>query len=203
MGRRIENLHLFSARLQPDEVHRSLYSYPYQKYGFLGREDNLDDVLKYDAVQVQLLGITFDDIASKIEELFLSDESTFNGNPLVRKEYTHSPLCPWGDYCTVFPLDTSLKVTEIILFNGQREKEVNTFREAYPDLPVQVYRRLIDNDLAMVFSDLHPHLIRGHKFCEGFGTPYRVDPQRTVRYLGIPHTPLSFVNKVKLFAGIY
>lgn len=155
-------------------------------YGFIGKNERLTEIIDTDREQIQRLGVSYDAIASAIEDLFLSDAEKYNGNPVFRKEFIHSPVCPWEDYCTVSLFDLTKKVTEIIVVNGQKFDEAREVEKKYGRLTLASYPEFVQRDLIMVFSDLHPHIIREHNFFEGHVTPYRVEPERAVRYLGIP-----------------
>ena len=189
MGRIIVNEHLgiprdlsreeLLRRLRPGEENSGLTS------GYLGLDVDLDEVIASDRRALSEGGISNDAVAKAIEELFLSDSDNYQGNSVIRREFIYSPECPWGDYCTVSPFDLSRKVTEIILVNGQMLSEAEIFLDENGDKGLDCFPDFIKNDFGMIFSDLHPHLIRDHHFFEGHATPYRVDPQRAARYLGL------------------
>lgn len=39
------------------------------------------------------------------------------------------------------------------------------------------------------WTDLGVHMLEAHGFCEGAGAPFRLDPERAVRVLGVPSSP--------------
>jgi len=188
MGRAIENLYLniLKQDLSLEEAKRNMYSNENYMWGFLGRDENLQELIESDKLAIEKLGISYEQIASAVEDLFLSDEERVNGNFILRKEYIASPICPWKDYCTTSPFTgLATTITEIVVVNESKVGEAVEVWEREHGLPLNSYQELVDKDLAMVFSDLHPHLIRDHHFFEGKATPYRVDPERAIRYLGI------------------
>ena len=189
MGRIITNEHFGIPReLSRGELLRRLKSGDVNSclmFSYLGLDEDLDEVIASDKKVLAELGVTYDTVAKSIEELFLSDSDNYNGNPVIRREFIHSPVCPWDDYCSVSPFNLSSKVTEIVLVNGEKLEEAITFMEERGDDGLRCFPELVRRDLGMIFSDIHPHLIRDHYFFEGHQTPYRVDPRRTVRYLNL------------------
>lgn len=189
MGRTLENQHFWFG-----EVHRGEHLLkclhpggPGESllYGYLGIDEVLDTVIEEDRKTLEELGITYDRLGGAIESLFTGDAVAIGDNPLVRRNYIHSPVCPWGDYCTTSPFDLGLKVTEIIILNRARcPTDVYEYVQTYP-LDIRDYAQLVEQDWAMIFSDLHPHLIRDHHFLEGKETPYRIDPHRAKRHLNL------------------
>ena len=189
MGRRLENLYLGNSaplsranllcKLWPGEGYSDL------KYGYLVREEDLDEVIAADSKILRELELSYDRLAEAIEQLFLSDDDEHKGNLVLRREFIESPVCPRQDYCTVTPFSLSKKVTEIVVVNSDKLDEALTVMERYGDLTLESLPELTERDLVMIFSDLHPHLIREQHFLEGYATPYRVDPIRAGRYFGL------------------
>lgn len=160
-------------------------------FGYLGESEDLSALIASDSDIVSKLNLTHDQIAAAIEALFLSDEKAVNGNPILRQTFIASPRCPWGDFQASSPFDGRMIVREIFLFNKEKlevEGVVHKLQDIVQSyngrIPVLEIGALVGDDIVMVLSDLHPHLIRDHKFFEGKGTPYRVDPVRLLRYLG-------------------
>lgn len=153
-------------------------------YGFLGPDENLESLIEADAKLLEERGLTHDQVASAIEDLFACDSSReFRGAPIFPLEYIHSPRCPWRDFVAVSPFDLSGKVTEIVVVNRAK---IDAFFKLLKDrnaMGLNDYPELVKKELVMVFSDLHPHLIRDHKFFEGHATPYRVDPTKVAHFL--------------------
>jgi hypothetical protein len=85
------------------------------KYGYLGRDEDLDKTKCEDSVTMSKLGITYEQMARTIEDMFLHMPRTISDHRLLGWEYIHSPVCPWGDFCAVSPFDYSFKITELWL----------------------------------------------------------------------------------------
>ena len=187
MGRILEDQYFgFSHELSLEEVEASMYPSESITYGFLGRNERLHSVMEDDKATLQQLGLSYETFALGIEKLFLYDDSMVNGNLVFRKGFIHSPVCPWKDYCTVSPFDFTLKVTKIILVNTKKLQNIPWLRRKMIEkgkIKLEDYKQLVDEDIIMIFSDLHPHLIKDHHFFEGHETPYRVDPERALKYL--------------------
>jgi hypothetical protein len=154
-------------------------------WGFKGPTESLRCIIESDNRLLAELGVTHEQIASVIDAIFASDEDQFCGCPMVRWENIHSPICPWGDFCTRSCFDLTVAVTEIWLVNPWRVAEVQTYLKGVTKrvYPINDLKMLVDNEWVMVFSDLHPHLIREHHFFEGLETPYRVHPRKMARMI--------------------
>lgn len=142
--------------------------------GFLGVDESLTEILKMDDETVKRLGLTHEQIASRIEYfLKLAEEIEFfdpkeliikqregrlvDGKYLVgRNTWRGGQSCPWEDTKLFMPyghIDCFVK-------NKELGEQLN-------------------------FPGGIVHLIREHHFYEGRGSPYRVDPERAVRILEI------------------
>ena len=154
-------------------------------YGFKGRSEVTERIIAEDRRLLIELGVTHGQIADLVDAIFATDEDMFCDCPLVRWENVHSPVCPWGDFCTVSSFSTFPQVTEIWLVNPYKVETVAAYlRKVHTNVyPIKDLKRLVDEGLIMVFSDLHPHLIREHHFFEGLETPYRVHPEKMVPML--------------------
>lgn len=154
-------------------------------WGFKGPAEDVDAIIASDREIVARLGVTHEQIASLIDAIFASREDTWRGYPIIRWYNIHSPICPWGDFCTKSCLDLTLAVTEIWLVNPDAIANVNDYVSKVTGrvYPIQDLKQLVDWDWITVFSDLHPHLIREHHFFEGHETPYRVHPERVMKFL--------------------
>ncbi len=175
-------------RLRPNDPQEKLM------YGFLGVNEQLQTVIARDNQTLDRLQVTHEQIARTIEDIFLHMPYSINGCRLHLFDYIHSPLCPWDDFCAVSPFDYSQKVTEIWLCNSKHYWKLKLLLRWWnKEERLTRLRKLVENDWVMVLSDLHPHLIRDHKFFQGHDTPYRVDPERFIRFVGkenvYPYTP--------------
>ena len=188
MGRIIENLKIFeNSPESEEELLRRLWPQKDIKFGYLGQNENLGQIIQDDATTLVRLRLSHEQIAIAIEELFASDDHEVNGNPITRVYNIHSPECPWGDFQTTF-ISPDFLVTEIIIWNF-RVCPTEILERHKKHLPLIIhtndYPIILENNYGIIFSDLHPHLIREHQFFEGRETPYRVDPERITRYLGL------------------
>ena len=190
MGRRLENYIIHPdpcgssdellARLRPNHRMERL------QFGYLGVDEDLDYRIAEDRQRMVDLGLGYEDLARAIELLFENDDETVNGNPIVRRRYIHSPVCPWGDYTTVSIFVLAQLVTEVYVINRETcPPQVSDLLIWDCGLDPDYYPKVVEEDWVMIFSDLHPHLIREHQFLEGLETPYRVEPARAKRYLGL------------------
>ena len=190
MGRKIENRILMpNPCARQDELYRRLRQDEgllRLRYGYLGASENLQARLREDATLIASVGLNFETLARAIEVLFETDDETVNGNQIIRRKHMHSPMCPWGDFMSTPPLSFASQVTEIFVLNRSLcPPEAAEYMIANNGAALDDYRMIVDNDWAMIFSDLHPHLIRDHCFLEGIWTPYRVNPERAKMYLGL------------------
>lgn len=156
------------------------------QFGYLGIDESLHGRIAADENTMAALGLSYEDLATAIEQLFETDDERVNNNLIIRRKYIHSPLCPWGDYTTTSPFSLFSQVSEILILNHETcPKVVTDFCLEHSGTNINDYPMLVEQDWAMIFSDLHPHLIREHHFLEGLATPYRVQPERAMRYLGL------------------
>lgn len=157
------------------------------QFGYLGIDEDLHERIAADEKRMAALGLSYEGLAEAIEQLFVTDNERVNNNLIIRRKYIHSPLCPWGDYTTTSPFSLFPQVSEILVLNqASCPQRVTDFCLEHSGTNISDYPMLVEQDWAMIFSDLHPHLIREHHFLEGLATPYRVEPERARRYLGLP-----------------
>ncbi|HYF05385.1 MAG TPA: hypothetical protein VEA59_04400 [Patescibacteria group bacterium] len=152
-------------------------------YGFMGKTEDWVGLLTSDERERDRLRITCEQMASAIDTLFATDELLVNGNHIQRILYLTGEMCPWGDFCSTALFDLTPKVTEILVCNKTAPEAFQThFRNGL--LTPADYRMIVQNNWAIILSDLHPHLLREHEFQEGKQTPYRIDPRKLKEYLG-------------------
>lgn len=137
--------------------------------GFLVPGENLYTIYKTDHDTLERLGVTYDQIATKLEEVMNACkdnplEETILGNLI----FTPTHYMGWQD-C---PFGCTEELREI------HKDEANTTASS-DYLVVNA-----DTKESIFFSELHPHLIRDHHFFEGH-TKYRLDPERCIRVLNI------------------
>ena len=131
--------------------------------GFLGENEILDEVLRADDEIVKRLGITHEQIASRIEYFMNAAGYPSSEGKLVDGKYLvggtawrGGQSCPWGDAGFMMPNSS----VDMYVKNQELGEQLN-------------------------FPGGIVHLIREHKFYEGKESPYRVDPEKAVRVLDI------------------
>lgn len=154
-------------------------------WGFKGFNESVEFIIERDKKLLAELGVTNHQIASVIDAIFASDEEEFCGCTIIKWENIHSPICPWGDFCTKSFFDLFRAVTEIWLVNPHHISEVRYYlkKNTKRTYPIEDLKMLVDKEWIIVLSDLHPHLIREHNFFEGDETPYRVDPKKMAKMI--------------------
>jgi hypothetical protein len=191
MGRILENLHVLLGPTPKtlEEVTPLLWPNADFQFGYMDRSENLRDLMQEDQQALTSLGLTTQDYADAIERLFACEDDYFEGRLLLRMLYISGPVCPWNDFAAFSPLGGLIPdVREILLLNPEEQK-LEEFAEFYTSQKGRIstdhYCHIVEQDWAMIFSEIHAHLIREHSFFEGRKTPYRVDPIRGARYLNL------------------
>ena len=130
--------------------------------GFLGEGEKLEEVLQEDDKTVRRLGVTHEQIASRIEYFIRKmgypkkEGIVIDGKYLVGGiAWRGGQECPWGDSLIMPYSNMDLFIENLDL--GER----------------------------LYFPGGIVHLIREHHFYEGKKSPYRVDPEKAVRILNI------------------
>ncbi len=192
MGRLIQNIGFLGRPVRTGEVERILHGSVVHgidlEQPLLGRTESLFAVVSQAERDSREMQLPFETIAEGIEALFAYDGAYWNGNSIVRLEYLAGLPCPWGDFSTTTPLfPFDMQVREILLVHRERGFDLSSLQERYPTVKDlrKGYPGLVADDEIMVFSELHPHLLREHHFPEGKSTPYCVDFARAKKYLGI------------------
>ena len=132
--------------------------------GFLGVNESLEKILHEDDFTVKRLSLTHDKIADRLEHFILAVDAypstkgkIVDGKYLVRGFVSKGiQLCPWNCDSN----DPTYNNIDLIVKNTEINEGLS-----YPGLIV--------------------HLIRKHHFYEGKQSPYRVDPEKVVRVLGV------------------
>lgn len=128
--------------------------------GFLGEDERLIEVIAADEVTLKKLGITFEQVADRIEYFIIAVNYPTNKPKIVDSIYEVTGTswrgmqeCPWGDRGEYSNMDFQIKNTK----TGE----------------------------SILFPGLIVHLIRKHHFFEGKKSSYRVEPKRVIEVLGI------------------
>ncbi len=135
--------------------------------GFLGNDvREPEEIIIEDEREFSRLGLDFNAVADALEVLRTAGERGLgepitHGTFLVQTGDARGMLpCPWGDG----------------LFH----------KNAVSVQPVDVPREsCVEGEDMIVFSDLSIHLLRVHHFCQGRGSPFRLEPDLLKRILGL------------------
>jgi len=146
-----------------DNIKESMKPGKLSRGGFLGENEKLNEVLKEDNETVKRLGVTHEQIASRIEYFINVIGYPSREGKLIDGKYLVGGIawrggqkCPWGDAGSMMPHSSR----DLFVRNQELGKQI--------DFPGGIV-----------------HLIREHKFYEGKQSPYRVDPEEAVRVLDI------------------
>jgi hypothetical protein len=163
------------ARMRPGEFAQS---------GFLALNESLEEVISRDAQSLQTMGVAYESIAEKLEELFVT--------PITQMDYSEEEHV-WKYKVGNFEISLATTLgsqgcpfTEsegIRRFGGGGECSHSTKPYAYhagSDFKVLN----LGTGEAIVCPGLITHLIRDHHFFEG-SVSYRVDPELVCRVLGL------------------
>lgn len=134
--------------------------------GFLGNDPREPEkIITEDEGEFARLSLDFDTVADALEAMREAGEKGL-GEPITHKgalvqtgDARGMLPCPWGD--------------------GLFHKNAVSVRPA--DLPPDACVEVED---MLVFSDLSIHLLRKHHFCQGQGSPFRLEPELLKRILG-------------------
>jgi hypothetical protein len=143
----------------------------FSRAGFLGEHERLEDVLARDARTLEDAELSPDVLADALERLLDAAEAARRRSARVDgrfdvglEVFTGFQICPWA------PNPHSGQCTA---GGGVRHASVDW----------HVRNRRTREELRG--PGLIVHLIRGHRFFEGFESPYRVDPLALARVLGL------------------
>jgi len=155
------------------------------QYGYLWKNEDFDKLIDTDTELLSELWLTHEQLAKNIEDIFACDNlEEFKWIPIVCHRNIATPTCPWWWYRTTW-FEMSFKITEVVVLNKEKANQALALLNDKGKFSLDLYPELVSQDLGMIFSDLHPHLIRDHKFLQWHNTPYRVDPKRAIKYLNI------------------
>lgn len=139
--------------------------------GFLGEHERLENVLAADARTLEEANLSPDELADSLERLLDAAEAARGRSARVDGDFdvsvevfTGFQICPWA------PSPHSGQCTA----GGG---------VSHASVAWRVRNRRTDKDLRG--PGLIVHLIRAHRFFEGFESPYRVDPLALARVLGL------------------
>ena len=126
--------------------------------GFLGNDSRPpEEIIADDEREFARLGLDFETVANGLEALKIEGEKGLGepitaGKLLIQTGDARGMLpCPYGD--------------------GLHHKNAVSARLA--DQPAE---SCVEGEDMLVFSDLSIHLLRAHHFCQGRGSPFRLEP---------------------------
>jgi len=127
--------------------------------GFLGNDIRPpEEIIAEDEAEFARLGLDFETIASGLEKLRAAGERGL-GEPISLGKF----LVQTGDARGMLPCPYN---------DGLYHKNAVSVRAA--DQP---FESCVEGEDMLVFSDLSIHLLRVHHFCQGRGSPFRLEPE--------------------------
>lgn len=140
------------------------------KSGFLGREENLVELLVADNDLVHSHGLTHRDLAIPLLQLFGKARQNRIESPPGTSRYI-SEFAHAGTNWSV----------SILVTNGFQYSPFNDGTRASADFVITN----LDNGKSLRVAELVPIMIERYGFYEGHGTVYRVSPEKIIELLGI------------------
>ena len=129
--------------------------------GMLGNDSRaIEEILEADNKRVASLGVTHADIAQRLRDLTAVAKSRL-GDPVVVEE------------------TLELRIEEA------RGSIPCPFKHPGRARKAVVYCTHLPSGQELVWTELGIHMIEAHGFYEGHGSPYRLEPERAVKLLGI------------------
>lgn len=133
--------------------------------GFLGDDPRAPErIIEEDAMFFDELGLDFDAVADRLQELARRGEAGLGepitvGKLLVQSGDARGMLpCPWEDG-----------------FFHKNAVSVNP-----SDVPLE---SCVEGEDMLIYSELSIHMLRVHHFCQGRGSPFRLEPSLIKRLL--------------------
>ena len=157
--------------------------------GFLGKNDSLVSTLLEDRATLNKLGVTYGQLAEEIDKLLDNKNweelegvgETYRGLVIMSSMAFGSQECPWecpkekyrasGQYVAE-PVETKDKSRQILMERMRNNSKIGLEYE-------------LKTEYNIIFTELSPHLIRDHKFFEGRGSPYRMEPAVLVKWFNL------------------
>jgi hypothetical protein len=141
--------------------------------GFLDPTERLYEVYQNDDATLKKLGISYDQIADKLEEIVKACQDKKYAEQVKIKSMTVTLEVCFGHEDCPFGCPAELK-------SIGRSSSDPIFQKVRSSIDYTV----TDNNSQLFFSGLHVHLIRDHHFFEGH-TKYRLDPEYCVNFFGL------------------
>lgn len=153
-----------------EELERRMRPGMFSEGGFLGKEESLVNVLCRDAIKLQELGVTYSQLANKLEELIVIALKT--PRQITKMEdfviqltiYDGFQICPWT---------SDMRLGKCEAGGGPMYASIDWIIQN-----TAINRKMSGPGFII-------HLIRAHHFFEGFNSPYRVDAQKLAQLFGL------------------
>jgi hypothetical protein len=169
----------------------------WSEMGFLGADESLEEVLARDAETMVRLGLSYDELADALDEVMTAVLEMYRKPvpeeeiPLAIARQTNFPNLYRPETIPRFNLhnlpDIQLGFRRdhlqvfVVSYKGWQECPWGDAASGMNDFMI-VNRETGESVTA---PELMPHLVRAHHFFEGLGTPFRTDPERLARVLGL------------------
>ena len=154
------------------ELDRRLKPHSWSEEGFLGKDEDLLQLVYDDWKVLDQAGVSHEQIAQALEKAMKIKSLP---NPNYRLMYPAimtggGQNCPWNCRGVVG------NGQHFIIRKDKEEKAMRILGYLDGDFDDREYDGRF-NDCVAVFTELHPHLYREHHFFEGKMSPYRTDPK--------------------------
>lgn len=194
---------IWQTQLSHEEIHHRLKTGGTDnlEFWFMWESENLHQVMKEDDEKLSKIWRTATEYAMAITRIFEKVVSKgsreINGMIALPVRYAHAPVCPWWWYWPDSLLSLMPRITEIVLIDPSKLDDYKALEREYPCEPGLMqwlwrkkivsrptfYRELVRQNIWLVLSNLHPHLLDVHWFFQGKESPYRIDPERSLKFL--------------------
>jgi hypothetical protein len=144
------------------------------KEGFLNATEKLYDIYEKDDETLKRLGITYNQIADKLDDIIQAyKEIEEYSERYIQEPFKHNNL--------FVTCDCYFGYQECPFGCAQELRELHKeYKIAQASLDFKVTNEITKESI--FFSELHRHLIRDHHFFEGH-TKYRLDPEQCIKVL--------------------
>ncbi len=128
--------------------------------GYMGNDQrSVDQIITDDAATLERLGITRESLADALESAYLKVRNSMVGEIEIRPGLIAQYHEARGKIPSPFPREGSFEKGDVVL-SGKDGEQITVTRLAI-------------------------HLIRNHGFFQGQGAPFRIEPEKAARMLGL------------------
>jgi hypothetical protein len=160
----------FSSAPGVDELEKRMRPGAVSRVGFLGPHETLGAVMAADEAALHQIGVTIGVLASELEALIAAANASPSRKTTVAEvyrvelqQYLGPQICPWS---------SDLRYPQCV---GRGS--------IYASIDWKIEN--LRTGQTMTGPGLIVHLMHDHHFCEGFASPYRVDPVRLAQLLNL------------------